>query len=75
MQLNVREVSPEDIENFVNYFYKDEQGEINLRSFMRIFERYEKQLDAEDNVMNVREKRKRPMISKKIIEKKKQVFE
>jgi len=38
----MKEVSNEDIKNFIDYFYKDEKGEIDLKSFLRIFEKYER---------------------------------
>ena len=40
--LNMKEVSKDDIKNFIDYFYKDEKCEIDLQSFLRIFEKYER---------------------------------
>jgi len=47
--LNMKEVSDNDIKNFIEYFYKDEKGGIDLKSFLRIFEKYEKAIEADEN--------------------------
>jgi hypothetical protein len=38
----VKGVNDGDIEKFIDGFYKEERGDIDLRAFIRIFERYEK---------------------------------
>lgn len=47
--VKMKEVSDDDIKNFIDYFYKDEKGGIDLRSFLRIFEKYERQIEMDDN--------------------------
>ena len=48
--LNIKESThKEDVENFIDYFYKNEKGGIDLTSFLRIFERYERQIEMEEN--------------------------
>lgn len=48
-RLDMPEVTPADVENFIEYFYKDEKGGIDLQGFLRIFEKYERQIDEEEN--------------------------
>ena len=73
--LNMKEVSEADIKHFIDYFYKDEKGGIDLKSFLRIFEKYERQIDMDDNPSAVHDKRRRPKIPTRILELKKNVFE
>ena len=46
--LEMKGVTKEDIEKFIDYFYKDETGGIDLKSFQRIFEKWERQVETED---------------------------
>ena len=46
--LEMKGVAKEDIEKFIDYFYRDETGGIDLKSFQRIFEKWERQVEAED---------------------------
>lgn len=72
------EINDDDIENFINHFYKEETGDINLQSFLRIFNRYEDKMNAEEQgeqQADVMQKRKRPIIAKATLERKKAIWE
>lgn len=43
------EITKDRVDKFIEYFYKDEKGGIDLASFMRIFENYEKKIEMEEN--------------------------
>lgn len=73
--VKMKEVSDDDIKNFIDYFYKDEKGGIDLRSFLRIFEKYERQIEMDDNPTAAHDKRRRAKVSRRILELKKNVFE
>jgi len=45
--LELSHVSKDDIEGFCDYFYQDQKGGIDLKSFLAIFERYEKKFEGE----------------------------
>jgi len=47
------EVTKEQVDKFIDYFYKDEKGGIDLASFLRIFENYEKKIEMEENPAGV----------------------
>ena len=45
----MKEVTKEQVDKFIDYFYKDEKAGIDLASFLKIFEKYERQIDMEEN--------------------------
>ena len=71
----MKEVGREEIGKFIDFFYKDEKGGIDLASFQRIFEKYERQIQMEENPSGAHEKRQRPRIAARILKMKKKVFE
>jgi len=46
--LNMKEVRDADITHFINYFYKDSEGGMDQQSFKRIFDKYERQADIDE---------------------------
>lgn len=75
-RLGMQEVGDEDVENFIEYFYKDEKGGIDLTSFLRIFERYERHVDQEENPGAGQARRRRGgPTSRKVLTLKKRIFE
>lgn len=73
-RLEMPEVSPTDVENFIEYFYKDEKGGIDLPGFLRIFERYERQIDQEENPQVERQRRRTTRVPRQVLELKKAVY-
>ena len=68
------EITKEQVDKFIEYFYKDEKGGIDLPSFMRIFENYEKKIEMEENPGYVHNQRRRERVERRILETKKTVF-
>jgi Ca2+-binding EF-hand superfamily protein len=67
--LAMAEVSAEDVENFIEYFYRDEQGGIDLASFKRIFDRFQAKMDEEDALASGSPwERKRAAASRRVLE-------
>ena len=72
--LEMKNISETDIEKFIDYFYKEEKGGIDLRSFLRIFEKYERQIDQEERP-GAAGSRRRARASAETIKTKKMYFE
>lgn len=72
--LRMDEVSKDDIESFIDFFYKDEKGGIDLASFVRIFERYERQIEEEENPGAARDRKRRPRVPRELLRRKQEVF-
>jgi Ca2+-binding EF-hand superfamily protein len=68
-------IKESDIERFVDYFYKAEKGGIDLRTFIRIFEKYEQQLDLEEGVVRASRRRQRGRVSEEVLQLKKDCFD
>ena len=68
------EITKEQVDKFIDYFYKDEKGGIDLASFLRIFEGYEKKIDMEENPGGHHNQRRREKVERRILETKKTVF-
>jgi Ca2+-binding EF-hand superfamily protein len=66
-------VGDAEIDRFINYFWKNEKGAIDLKSFTRKIEQYELKIERQNNPYAVRKANRAP-ISDKIIEKKQQLF-
>jgi len=73
--LNLKGVGKDEVAKFVDFFYKDEKGGVDLGSFQRIFEKYERQIEMDENPSAAHEKRQRPRIPTRILKMKKKVFE
>jgi hypothetical protein len=68
------DVTKERIDKFIAYFYKDEKGGIDLKSFLKIFEKYESRIDMEEDPSLVRQRRRRGKVERRILEMKQAVF-
>jgi Ca2+-binding EF-hand superfamily protein len=66
----IKGVSDSDVEKFIEGFYKEERGDIDLRAFIRIFEKYERQIEAEDNPFGITKKVRRKRIEAEVLKKK-----
>lgn len=72
--LKMAEVRKEDIQSFIDYFYKDEKGGIDLASFVRIFERYERQIEIDEHPAAAHDRRRRPRVPREVLQRKQDVF-
>ena len=68
------EVTKERIDKFIAYFYMDEKGGIDLKSFLNIFEKYESRIDMEEDPGLVRQRRRRGKVERRILQMKQAVF-
>jgi Ca2+-binding EF-hand superfamily protein len=66
-------VGETEIDKFIAYFWKNEKGAIDLRSFIRKIEHYELQLERQNNPYTNKKARRAP-VSDAIIRKKKGLF-
>jgi hypothetical protein len=46
-------VSAADVDKFIESFYKEERGDIDLRAFIRIFDKFDRQIQMEDNPFGI----------------------
>jgi Ca2+-binding EF-hand superfamily protein len=72
--LEMSHVSKEDIDSFCDYFYQDQKGGIDLKSFLNIFDRYERKFEGEEDPATGKKKPKRARNTPKVIEMKQKLF-
>lgn len=73
--VGMKEVSQNEIKRFIDYFYKDEKGGVDLKSFLRIFDKFEKQLDMEEDPSGGYNRKPRAPVAPAVLAMKKRVFE
>ena len=75
-QLRHDQVTDQDIENFINYFYKNEAGDNNLQAFIRIFKMYESKMrQDEDEAAEEGVKKKMTIVLDETIKQKKEFYD